>query len=227
MEKFATIYHRACERHGGEDTLEAKIKTGYDDGVDYGPAPHRDDRWLANFTMRIFQAGFSWKVIETKWAGFEEAFWGFKIDRCARLDLDDMEKLTTNKAIVRNPKKIKTVPVNAQMIQTMREKAGSADAFLRAWPASDYVGLLEYLQKNGSHLGLGAASYALRMGGVPSFVLSRDVTAALIHAGVIDKPATGKLAKQTVQAAFNEWTQESGRDLTYISRVLGYSIDAG
>jgi len=53
------------------------------------------------------------------------------------------------------------------------------------------------------------------------------VTAALIHAGVIDKPATGKRAKQAVQEAFNQWMVESGENLTFVSRVLAHSIDAG
>jgi 3-methyladenine DNA glycosylase Tag len=68
------------------------------------------------------------------------------------------------------------------------------------------------------------ASYALRFSGVPSFILSKDVTAALVHAGIIDKPATSKTAKKAVQAAFNAWRDESGQDLSYISRVLAHSI---
>jgi 3-methyladenine DNA glycosylase Tag len=86
---------------------------------------------------------------------------------------------------------------------------------------------LDYLQKHGSHLGANTASYALRFSGVPSFILSKDVTAALIHAGVIDKAATSKTAKTAVQEAFNQWMEESGKSLTYVSRVLAHSIEAG
>ncbi len=222
MEKFSTIYHRAAQRHGSEDALEKRLteNTG-----PYNPEPKSDDRWLSEFTKRVFQAGFSWKVIETKWDGFEENFWKFNISRCARLDMDDMEKLTANKAIVRNPQKIKTVAQNAQMIQSMAAEKGSADAFIRGWPQSDYIGLLDYLNKHGSRLGTNTASYALRFSGVPSFILSSDVTAALIHADIIDKPATSKKAKRAIQQAFNEWAEESAKDLSYISRVLAMSID--
>ena len=62
---------------------------------------------------------------------------------------------------------------------------------------------------------------------MPSFILSGDVTAALIHAGIIDKAVTSKKAKAAVQDAFNEWCHQSGEDLTYVSRVLAHSIDAG
>jgi len=141
--------------------------------------------------------------------------------------MDDMERLTSDKNIVRNPVKIKTVAPNAEMIMGMAKEAGSADAFIRGWAQEDYIGLLAHLQKHGSHLGANTASYALRFSGVPSFILSKDVTAALIHAGIIDKPATSKTAKKAVQAAFNQWTEESDENLTYVSRVLAHSIDAG
>ena len=92
MEKLSTIYHRAAERHGGEDTLEAKLSAP--NYHDFDTAPKSDDRWLSEFTKRIFQAGFNWKVIDNKWDGIETAFWGFKISRCARLDMDDMEAIS-------------------------------------------------------------------------------------------------------------------------------------
>ena len=107
------------------------------------------------------------------------------------------------------------------------EQKGSADAFIRGWGSEDYFGLLEFLQKEGSYLGANTASYALRFSGVPSIILSRDVTAALIHAGIIDKPATSKRAKKAVQEAFNDWSAQSGENLSYVSRVLAHSIDAG
>lgn len=228
MEKFETIFHRAANRHGGEEALCEKVASRYvGSNVEIISDPKPDDRWLSEFSKRIFQSGFNWSVVENKWDGFETAFWNFNPSKCAEIDMEDMERLTSDKAIVRNPIKIKTVAPNARMIMDMAAEAGSADAFIRGWPSEDYIGLLAYLQKHGSHLGTNTASYALRFSGVPSFILSNDVTAALIHAGVIDKPATGKRAKQAVQDAFNQWTAESGKGLTFVSRVLAHSIDAG
>ena len=222
MEKFSTIFHRAANRHGGEEALEAKVREGL---ADHAPKKMSDDRWLSEFTKRIFQSGFNWKVVENKWAGFEEAFWKFDVDRCARIELDDLERLTSDKAIVRNPVKIKAVPINAQMIQAMAAEKGSADAFIRGWPSGDFQGLLDFINKNGKMLGMNTTCYALRFSGVQSYILSKDVTAALIHAGVIDKPATSKSAKKSVQDAFNQWATESGEDISYISRILALSID--
>ena len=228
MEKFDAIFQRAASRHGGEEAFREKLATHYHGtDIEAVSAPKSDDRWLAEFTLRVFQSGFNWKVVENKWDGFEAAFWNFNPSKCAEIDMDDMERLTADKGIVRNPVKIKTVAPNARMILRMSEEAGSADTFIRGWASEDYIGLLAYLQKHGSHLGANTASYALRFSGVPSFILSNDVTAALIHAGIIDKPATSKTAKKVVQEAFNQWVEESGKNLTYISRVLAHSIDAG
>lgn len=219
-----------ANRHGGEEAFTAKLAAHYESPTGQAmavPASKPNDRWLSEFTKRVFQSGFNWKVVENKWDGFEAAFWKFNPSKCAEIDMEDMERLTTDKAIVRNPVKIKTVAPNARMILGMSEQAGSADKFIRGWASDDYFGLLAYLQKHGSHLGMNTASYALRFSGVPSIILSRDVTAALIQADIIDKPATSKTAKRAVQDAFNQWVEQSGENLTYVSRVLAHSIDAG
>jgi hypothetical protein len=62
-----------------------------------------------------------------------------------------------------------------------------------------------------------------RFMGKSSFITSRDIAAALIAAGVVDKPPSGKRDLQAVQAAFNAWSAESGLSLTAMSRVLALS----
>ena len=136
MQKFDTIFQRAAKRHGGEEAFEEKL-SGHYYGVNTAALtkPKSDDRWLSEFSKRIFQAGFNWSVVENKWDGFETAFWNFDPGKCSQIDMDDMERLTSDKAIVRNPIKIKTVARNAEMILGMAAQAGSADAFIRDWPS--------------------------------------------------------------------------------------------
>jgi 3-methyladenine DNA glycosylase Tag len=59
--------------------------------------------------------------------------------------------------------------------------------------------------------------------GRSSYIPSRDVTAALIEAGVIAKAPTSMKDWKAVQDAFNAWGAESGRSLTQMSRVLAMS----
>ena len=172
----------------------------------------------------VFQAGFSWKVIEAKWPGFEEAFKGFDVGACAMMSEDWFDELLQDTRIVRNGKKIRTVQQNAVFVQEAVAEAGSFGRKVGDWPAEDYAGLLRWIGKEGSHLGGTSAQYFLRMMGKESYILSRDVVARLVAEGVIDKPPTSQKAMRAVQEAFNGWAEESGQPLTVISRVLAQSI---
>lgn len=220
MRHFDEIFAIAAERKGGADTLEAMLERPLSP-EDLAKTP--EDRWLSMFTRCIFQAGFNWKVIDAKWEGFEAAFDGFDVGRCAFMDDDKFDALITDARIVRNPRKIVTVRENAAFLMELREDGG-AGTVLGGWPSTDYVGLLELLKKQGAHLGGNSAQYALRFMKRDSFILSADVTARLIAEGIIDKPAGSKSSMKAVQNAFNTWIDQSGRSLTEISRVLAMSV---
>ena len=220
MRAFDEIFEIAAERHGGPDALQAMLyKPKNPDELATLP----EDRWLAIITKCVFQAGFNWKVIENKWDGFEAAFDGFDVGRCAFMDDEKFDALLQDTRIVRNGTKISTVRDNAVFLMELREEGG-AGKVLGGWPSEDYISLLAMLAKRGSRLGGASAQYAMRFIGRDSFILSQDVTARLIAEGVIDKPATSKKAMVAVQQAFNTWMDQSGRSLTEISRVLAMSV---
>ena len=220
MRHFDEIFEIAAERKGGAEALAAMLEP---------PKPVEEvtqipeDRWLSTITRAIFQAGFSWKVIEAKWDGFEAAFDGFDVGRCAFMDDEKFDALVSDTRIVRNPIKIATVRDNASFLLELRDEGG-AGMVLGGWPSEDFAGLLETLKKRGSHLGGTSAQYAMRVMGRDAFILSQDVTARLIAERVIDKPASSKTAMKAVQAAFNTWMEQSGRSLNEISRVLALSL---
>ena len=81
------------------------------------------------------------------------------------------------------------------------------------------------MKKNGARLGGGTGSYLLRYMGKESYIMSASVVARLAAEGVVDKAPSSKKAWAAVQAAFNQWQDESGESLTAISRVLAYSAD--
>ena len=221
MRSFEEIFQIAAKRHGGAEELEKKLAKPLSPGK---LAAIPDDRWLAGMTKSIFQAGFNWEVIENKWPGFEEAFDGFDIQTCAYRLPDSFDALTQDKRIVRNPQKIATVQANALFIESVAEMHGGFGRWVADWPRSDYVGLVEELGKRGSRLGGATAQYFLRFAGVDGFIFSRDVVARLIAEGVVDRQPTSQKARREAQAAFDHWAEESGRSLTEISRVLGFSI---
>lgn len=223
MRSFSEIYDLAANRKGGPDQLEALLRQSHTLSED-ALASLPDDRWLAQFTKCVFQAGFNWKVIESKWEGFEQAFDGFSINRIALYSDEDLDRLIADTRIVRHGKKIRSVFDNALFMRALAAEHGSAGKYFAAWPNSDYVGLLDFLKKNASRLGGNTGQYALRFIGKPSFILSRDVTAALQREAIFEGSATSKKSLTAIQEAFNGWADESDRNLTDISRVLAMSV---
>ncbi|MEM8814164.1 MAG: DNA-3-methyladenine glycosylase I [Pseudomonadota bacterium] len=223
MRKFQAVYDDAAAFRGSEDALETALGHSETKSPEV-LAAIPDDRWLSMMTRCVFQAGFSWKVIDSKWPGFEEAFEGFPVGRWALAPDEDLDRLASDKRIVRNAQKIRTVRDNAVFLADLAREKGSAGAVFAEWPAADFIGLLDLLKKRGSRLGGTSAQYFLRFMGRDSLILSRDVTAALIREGVIDKEPTSKAALKAVQAAFNTWMGESGRSMTEVSRVLAMSV---
>jgi hypothetical protein len=65
----------------------------------------------------------------------------------------------------------------------------------------------------------------LRSIGKPAFITTKDVVAALIREAVVDKAPSSKRDFAAVQKAFNQWSAESGHNLTEISRILAMSVE--
>ena len=218
---FADLHARAAARKGGDAALEALL-TDPKPAAELAAIP--DDRWLSDMTRRIFQSGFNWKVIDGKWDGFEAAFWGFQVGRCALMSDEDLDALVSDTRIVRNGAKIRSVRENAAFLQDLAAEYGSAAKCFADWPAEDYAGLLEMLKKRGSRLGGRVGAITMRFMGRDGYVLSEDVVKALIREGVVDKEPSSRKDMAAVQTAFNAWAAESGRPFTHISRVLAFGV---
>lgn len=223
MQNFSEIADLTRERHG-EDAINRIVNAASPKSPEE-LAAIADDRWLAMATRCVFQAGFNWKVIEAKWQGFEDAFEGFDIGRWVLSNDDDIARLVSDTRIVRNGQKISSVPQNARFFAAIIAEHGGVGRWIGNWPADDQIGLLDQLSARGSRLGGATGQYFLRFMGRDGFILSRDVMAALVRAGVIDKPATSKNAMRKIQQAFNFWVAESGLTAMQVSQTLARSID--
>ncbi len=206
---FNRVRERAAKRKGGEKAL---AKLG-------------DDRVLAEMARRIFSAGFVWSVIDKKWPGFEDAFLGFNPKRLLFQPAEFWHDLASDKRIVRNPQKIKSVRENAKFVSDIAAEHGSFGKFLATWPADDQLGLMDILAKRGSRLGGNSGQYLLRFLGRDSFILTNDLMLCLRDCGVpISEKGTSKKDTKLAQAQINAWAAESGLPLTHISRICALSI---
>ncbi len=218
---FDQLYAIAAGRHGGPQALESLLPVPKSrDALAAIP----DDRWLSEMTRRVFQAGFNWSVVDTKWPGFEAAFEGFEVNRCAMLNDDDLDRLLADPRVVRNGAKIRSVRENAGFLADLAAAHGSAARVFADWPSETFADLLELLKTRGARLGGLTGGLAMRSLGKDSFLLSTDVVAALKREGVIDGPPGSRRAGLAIQAAFNAWMAESGRGLSQISRVLALTV---
>ena len=222
MRRFDEVYEIAAKRKGGAAALE-EIITSHKMLPAEALKAIPEDMWLSELSKFVFRTGLNWSVIEKKWPGFEEAFKGFDVGKCAFMDDEMFDSLLTDTRIVRHGAKIASVRDNAAFFLELRSEGGIG-AVIADWPSTDYVGLLEMLKERGSRLGGTTAQYGLRFMGKDSFILSKDVIARLIAEGVVDKAPSSKTAMRQVQEAFNLWMDQSGRGLTEISRVLANSL---
>ena len=219
---FKRIHERAAKRKGGEKVLQSLMPKRPNNKV---LAKLTDDRVLSDMTARVFSAGFVWSVIDNKWPGFEEAFLGFNPKQLLFQPAEFWERLASDKRIVRNPQKIKSVRENARFVTEIAAEHESFGRFLASWPADDQVGLMEVLAKRGSRLGGFSGQYFLRFIGWDAFVLSGHVLLCLRDAGVpLSATGTSKKDLRAAQAQLNAWKAESGLPMAHVSRICALSI---
>lgn len=222
MKSFAEIRARAADRKGG-DAVVASLLGARPDNAALASVP--DHRILSTMAERVFSAGFVWSVIRQKWPGFEEAFLGFEPKRLLFQPDDFWHDLASDKRIVRNPQKIRSVQENAAFVDRVSREHGGFGKFLAEWPADDQVGLTAWLGKHGSRLGGNTGQYLLRWLGWDTFIMSSDMAAALRDAGLdIAESPTSKKDLSAVQAQINNWADETGLPRAHISRILSMSI---
>lgn len=221
LEHFEAIYQRVCERKGSKAMVESLLAK---------PLSRQallqvgDDRFLAEFTKKVFQSGFVWRVVRQKWPDFEEMFWQFDIDKLLLMPDEMVEKKASDPKIIRNLAKVRTIRDNALMIKEISNQHGSFARFVADWEPRDIIGLWDVLKKQGARLGGNTGPYALRFIGVDTFLLSRDVEGYFLQHKVISGSSRSKRSLNTIQSAFNTWQKQSGRSLTELSQLLAYSV---
>ncbi|MEM8563381.1 MAG: DNA-3-methyladenine glycosylase I [Pseudomonadota bacterium] len=223
MQKFNTIYQRACERKGGYKALSQilpKVRSGS------ALRGTRDDRYLSEMTRCIFQAGFVWRVVNQKWDDFEDVFFGFPPEKLIMLSPEQIDAICQNPRIIRNRQKVLSIQTNAQFLLDVAVEHGSFGKLVANWPESDLIGLFAYMKKRGSRLGGMTGQRVLRNMGKDTFVLTYDVVRCLQRAGldIHDTPVSARELR-LVQQTFDRWHQESSLPYSHLSRIAACSVD--
>lgn len=221
MDGFKTILACAIERKGCEQNVLSLIG---EPRSSQELMELSDSDWLEEFTRKIFQSGFYWSVIDAKWHGFREVFWDFDVNKLLLMSPDMLEQRASDERIVRNYKKVMTIPENCMMIYEVAQQHGSFANFIAQWPSDDIVGLWLYLKKHGARLGGNTGPFALRVLGKDTFILSRDVEAYLRAHSIIDGGLHSKKSLTAIQQFFNTLAAQSGWSLQALSQLIALSV---
>jgi 3-methyladenine DNA glycosylase Tag len=124
---------------------------------------------LAVVSRAIFQAGLSWKLIESKWPHYLRLFESFDPVRVAAFGEFDIERIMLDGNVVRTHKKIVGTIENARAILAIERDFGDMPAYLRAFES--YEALAADIRARFAFVGdLSAYYIAFRLGGdVPRF----------------------------------------------------------
>ena len=100
--------------------------------------PTNDAGFFAIITKSVFQAGFSFEVIERKWGGFIEIFQNFDPNKIAKWSEAEIANALESPLIVRNVKKIKATVDNAQTFLEIVKANGSFANYIDSMKDLDY-----------------------------------------------------------------------------------------
>ena len=125
--------------------------------------------YLEVMSKAIFQAGISWRMVESKWPGIRDAFRGFDAEAVANLTEPELDALTGDKRVIRNRRKIEAVVSNARRMSDLSGGHGSFRNYLRSHGGFDET--VEDLRKQFKFVGEMGAFYFLYVVGedVPSY----------------------------------------------------------
>jgi 3-methyladenine DNA glycosylase Tag len=129
--------------------------------------PQSLNDYLEVMTKAVFQSGMSWKVVNTKWPGFQVCFHGFDVAKVAAMDESAIDTLAADAAIIRNRRKIAATVHNAQrLIELEEEYRGDIRNYLRSH--GDFYSILKDVRKQFKYMGDTGTYYWL-------YVLGEDV----------------------------------------------------
>jgi 3-methyladenine DNA glycosylase Tag len=125
--------------------------------------------YLAVMSRAVFQAGLSWKLIESRWDDYLRLFERFDPARVAEFDANDIERIMEDGGVVRTYKKIVATIENARTLLELDRAPGGFQGHLRSFDS--YAALAADLRKRFKFLGeLSAYYFLFRVGeAVPRF----------------------------------------------------------
>ena len=107
--------------------------------TEWGVPVGDDDGLFERICLEGFQSGLSWITILRKRKNFRQAFKNFNIEKVARLDEKDFQRLINDEGIIRHKGKIQATINNAQRATEIINEKGSLASYLWSWEPAEEV----------------------------------------------------------------------------------------
>lgn len=104
------------------------LKAYHDD--EWGIPKHDDRQLFELLSLESLQIGLNWELVLNKRAAFNAAFHHFDIAEVAAMTEADLAPLMQDAGLIRNRRKLESIPNNARAIQTIQQTEGSFDAYV-------------------------------------------------------------------------------------------------
>jgi 3-methyladenine DNA glycosylase Tag len=128
-------------------------------------APQGLADYLAVMSRAVFQAGLSWKMIETRWPHYLRLFENFDPLLVAAFDATDLDRILGDGGVVRTYKKMAATVANARTMLELDAKHHGFAAYLHSFDC--YEALAADLRKRFAFLGDLSVYYFLFRVGEP------------------------------------------------------------
>ena len=109
----------------------------------------------------VFNAGFSYQVVNRKWKDIKEVFNEFDPQKISKWTVDEISVALDSPKIIRNSRKVNVIVSNANMFLELLEKYGSFNKYLKSFRNKPYEERRKILSKQFKWLGPTGAHFFL------------------------------------------------------------------
>jgi DNA-3-methyladenine glycosylase I len=121
--------------------------------------------YLEALSRPVFQAGISWRVVDSKWDAIRKGFRDFDPAKVARFGPKQVDRLMENEAVIRSRPKIEAVIDNAQTLLELDDEYRGFRRYLKS--QGDTAAVAKDLQRQFRFIGPSGAYTFLYMVGEP------------------------------------------------------------
>jgi len=109
----------------------------------------------------VFNAGFSYQVVNTKWEGIKEVFEEFNPKILSNWTIDEISDALESPKIIRNAKKVKAIVSNSKVFLELVEEYNSFENYLKSFRDKTYEERQQIIAKQFKWLGPTGAHFFL------------------------------------------------------------------